>query len=374
MSDRLRSFASYPFAEVDRAKSSVPKGFLIDMGVGDPDLPPPDAIQEKLVEALEKTNIHRYPSYAGEKFFKDAVIEYMKSRFGVELSRENVLCLIGSKEGIFHLPFAILNPGDKAFYTVPGYPVYKAGIEIAGGKGYPISLEEALGFKFNTDDIPDGMKLGFVNYPNNPTGSSATIEFYDRLITRAKRDDFIIANDAAYAEIYYNNPPPSILELPGALDNAVEFHSFSKTFSMTGWRVGFVVGNADVTSALGTLKKNIDSGVFRAIQYAVAWGMQHPELIEDIRSVYHSRMKLLVDGLKSAGWDVRFPDATFYLWARVPEGSNSMEFAKYLIKRTGIVAVPSILLCDASSRYIRFSVTLPDEKIKEAVERIKRLV
>mgnify|MGYP000468678966 CR=1 FL=1 len=250
--NRLKEFSTYSFAELDSLKSELEKRIrVIDMGVGDPDFPPPKEIQGALVASLGNTQTHRYPSYQGSAQLRQAITRFFLNRYKVRLHPDkNIVVLIGTKEGIFHLPFAILNPGESSAYTEPGYPVYRAGIAFAGGEPIPVPLKEENNFILHLDYIPDGIKLLWVNYPNNPTSATVPFSFWEKLVEVAHRRKFIIANDAAYNEIYFGEKPHSILQVPGAMDVALEFHSLSKTFSMTGWRIGFIAGNAQVLNCL----------------------------------------------------------------------------------------------------------------------------
>ncbi len=374
---RLEQFSTYAFAELDELKAQVAKKMrVIDMGVGDPDFPPPKEIQGALVVALGEIENHRYPSYQGNPQLRESIARFFLNRYKVKLDpEENVIVLIGSKEGIFHLPLAVLNPGDVGVYTEPGYPVYRAGIVFAGGVPRSIPLRPENNFLLDPDDIPEDAKLVWINYPNNPTSAVAGREFLERIVDLAHRRGFLIANDAAYNEIYFDNPPPSILEIPGAMDVAVEFHSLSKTFSMTGWRVGFMVGNREVIKAMLTLKKYVDSGVFGAVQEAAKTALDNYfTLVDDIRKIYARRVRLWLEVLESAGISAHNFGATFYVWARVPDGfENSAAFCKHLLERAGIVAMPGSAMGDAGEGFVRFSMTLPDEEIKFAAEKIKQL-
>ncbi len=376
-SERVKSLGGYTFAQLDELKAAVARRHtVIDMGVGDPDLPPPPVVQGALVAALSPTQNHRYPSYQGERFLRESIARFFLNRYRVKLDPdENILVLVGSKEGIFHLPLAVLNPGDVGAYTSPGYPVYRAGILCAGATPAEIPLAEERSFVFDPKEVPKGTRLLFVNYPNNPTTAVVGVDFWRALVDEAHRRGFIIANDAAYAEIYFNEPPRSILEVPGAGDVAVEFHSLSKTFSMSGWRIGFVVGNSNVVAALGALKKHVDSGVFKPIQSAAKSALDaYWELSGSLRKIYRRRVETWISALRRAGIAAYNFGATFYVWAKVPPRfQSSQEFAKTLLEKAGIVCMPGVSMGKAGEGFVRFSLTLPDEKLEEATRRIETI-
>lgn len=381
VSQRLSKLPPYLFAEIDRAKEELKaRGLrLIDLGVGDPDLPTPPPIVRAMQEAVSDPAHHRYPPYAGTARFREAIARWYRRRFGVELDPdEEVLVLIGSKEGIAHLPLALCDRNDVVLYTEPGYPVYGTTPLFFGARPYPIPLREKNQFLPDLERIPERIrvraKLFFVNYPNNPTGVRAPRSFYTDLIAFAQRYGILIAHDAAYTEIYEGEPPPSILEFPGAKEVAIEFHSLSKTFHMAGWRVGMAVGNREIVGALGLLKTHLDSGVFTAIQAAgcVALDLSDGEL-EPLRKTYMARKRILCLALKQAGIKVIESDATFYIWAKVPQGFTSTEFVKHLLYDTGIVVTPGTGFGPHGEGYFRLSVTAPDDLIHEAGERILKM-
>ena len=371
---RLEEFSTYAFAELDRVKEEVARTRrVIDMGVGDPDFPPPKEIQGALVVSLGDINTHRYPSYQGNPRLRESIVRFFLNRFKVKLDPDkNVLVLIGSKEGIFHFPLAVLNPGEVGAYTEPGYPVYRAGIVFAGGVPHPIPLREENNFLPDPDAIPENTKLVWVNYPNNPTSAVATYEFFTHLVELAHQRGFIIANDAAYSEIYFGEPPLSILQIPGAMDVAVEFHSLSKTFSMTGWRVGFMVGNPDAVASMLTLKKYVDSGVFGAVQESARTALDNYFILsDDIRKIYQRRVRKWLSALKEAGIEGKNFGATFYVWAKIPENfESSAKFCEHLLRKTGIVALPGSAMGPSGENFVRFSMTLPDRDIEAGISRL----
>jgi LL-diaminopimelate aminotransferase len=380
-SQRLRSLPPYLFAEIDRIKSELrEKGArLFDLTIGDPDLPTPKRIISALKEAVEDPKHHRYPPYRGTEEFREAVSLWYRKRFGVDLDpQKEVLALIGSKEGIAHLPLALSDPGDVVLYTEPGYPVYGTTPTFFQARPYPVPLREENHFLPDLDAIParirNKAKIFFVNYPNNPTGVRGKKEFYEELIAFAHRYGILIAHDAAYSEIYEGEPPPSILSFEGSKEVAVEFHSLSKTFNMTGWRLGMVVGNPSAISALGVLKTHLDSGVFTAIQRAGTVALQLPEEeLLPIRRTYMERKRQLTSALEKAGITVIPSDTTFYIWAKVPNGFTSEGFVKKLLLDAHVAVTPGIGFGPDGEAYFRISVTAPNEEIEEAGERIAQL-
>jgi len=381
-SQRLKQIPPYLFAEIDRLKNEmIRRGVdVIDLGVGDPDLPTPPHIVERLKEAAEDPENHRYPSYNGLFLFRRAVSDWYKRRFGVDLDPEReVIALIGSKEGIAHLPLAFVDPGDVVLVPNPAYPVYHIGTIFAGGRPYYMPLLEENGFLPNLEKIPEDIarkaKLIFVNYPNNPTAAIADLDFFERLKRFAKKYNIIVCHDAAYTELSYDGyRPPSFLEVKGSKEIAIEFHSLSKTYNMTGWRIGFAVGNADVIKALKEVKSNIDSGVFQAVQWAAIAALEGSEdAVEKNRRIFQERRDILIDGLRKIGLRVQRAKATFYLWARVPSGYSSASFSRFLLERAGIVTTPGSGFGDAGEGYIRIALTVPKGRIIEAVKRLANL-
>lgn len=383
LAQRIKELPPYLFAEIDRMRrEAVAKGVdLIDLGVGDPDLPTPDGIVQRAQAAVADPGNHRYPSYEGMASFREAAASFMGKRFGVELDPgTEIISLIGSKEGIAHLPLAYIDPGDLALIPSPGYPVYSTATLFAGGQSYFMPLLKENRFLPNLEAVPQAVrnkaKLIFINYPNNPTAAVADVAFFAQAVNFAQRYGLILCHDAAYSEVYYDDEarPASLLAIPGAKEVAVEFHSLSKTYNMTGWRLSFVCGNRDVVAALGKIKTNIDSGVFQAIQEAGAYALtadQSP--VERMRQVYRERRDILIAGLKKAGLEVDPPAATFYLWAAVPKGYTSATFTAHLLTTAGIVSTPGNGFGQAGEGYVRFSLTVATDRVKEAAERIKNL-
>ncbi|RMH06771.1 MAG: LL-diaminopimelate aminotransferase [Nitrospirae bacterium] len=380
--ERIRTLPPYLFAAIDELKQqAIAKGMdIINLGVGDPDLPTPSLIIDRLAQAARDPQNHQYPSYDGLLSFRTAVARWYHRRFGVEVDpATEVLTLIGSKEGIGHIPLAFVDPGDIVLVPSPGYPVYPVGASFAGGIPIPMPLLKQNGFLPDLQAIPrdvaDRAKLMFLNSPNNPTAAVASKEFFHQVVEFAQAHQVIVCHDAAYSEIYYDQKqPPSFLEVPGAREVGIEFHSLSKTFNMTGWRIGFAVGRREIIAGLGKVKSNIDSGVFQAIQEAgIAALDAHEQLTEGIRHVYQERRDVLVPGLKDLGLEVNPPDAAFYVWIHVPPGYTSTSFAAHLLEQAGIVATPGNGFGEAGEGYIRMTLTTSTERLAEAVERLKRI-
>jgi LL-diaminopimelate aminotransferase len=381
-SDRINALPPYLFAAIDEARDElIARGVdVIDLGVGDPDLPTPQHIVEALREAVCDPNTHHYPSYAGMMEFRKAAAEWCKMYKGIELDpATEVLSLIGSKEAVAHVPIAFVNPGDVVLYTDPGYPVYKIGTLFAGGEPYPLPLKAENNFLPDLDSIPEDVlkkaKIFFFNYPNNPTAATADLEFFDKVVEFCKKYDIIAVHDNAYSQMTYDTyVSPSFLAAKGAMDIGIELYSHSKTYNMTGWRLGFAVGNKDLIKGLGKVKSNVDSGVFDAIQIAGIVALRSPQTcVEETSKIYEERRDALIEGLKAMGLDVKLPKATFYVWAPVPKGFTSIGFAKLLLEEAGIVATPGVGFGDAGEGYVRFALTKPVDRIKEAVERMKKL-
>ena len=377
---RIKNIPPYIFAEIDKKKAEAQaKGIdIIDLGIGDPDLPTPDFIINALTESVKNPDTHNYPPYQGTANFRQAVSRWYKNRFNVSLDPDTeVVSLIGSKEGIAHAFLTFLDPDDIAILPDPGYPVYNVATRIAGGIPYMVPVIEENNYEIDLENIDATIRekanLMFINYPNNPTGAIASDEYLERVIQFGKDNDILICMDNAYSEICYEGyKPKSILEFPGAKDIAIEFHSLSKTFNMTGWRIGMAVGNAEAIQALGKIKTNIDSGIFKAIQEAgiVALDSQNG-FVEDQNKLYQERRDIIVDGLNELGWSLPKPKAAFYIWAPVPNGVKSQEFTVSLLEKTGILVVPGTGYGPNGEGYFRISITTPTNRLKEAIKRLK---
>jgi LL-diaminopimelate aminotransferase len=383
-SDRLKKLPPYLFVEIDRAKKKArDEGRdVIDLGIGDPDIPTPKFIIDALAKAARDPRNHRYPLDQGLPEFRYAIAKWFKKRYGVDLDPESeILPLIGSKEGIAHMPLAFVNPADAALVPDPCYPPYKSGTWFAGGEVIQMPLTEKNGFlpdlKAVNHAILHKVKMIFINYPNNPTGAVCDKKFLKDVVDFAAKHNIIVCQDAAYAEMGYDGfKAPSVFEIEGAKEVAIEFHSLSKTFNMTGWRIGFACGGARLIEALAKVKSNVDSGVFFAIQWAgVAALNQYDKHIRSVSRIYEERRDALVEGLKTIGMSVEKPKATFYVWTKVPARFTSATFAKTLLEKCDIVATPGNGFGDYGEGYVRFALTVDKRRIREAVDRIrKRLV
>lgn len=381
-SERLKNLPPYLFKEIDRQKEEVRKRGvdIISLGVGDPDMPTPPHIIEALQKASTDPENHKYPSYSGMEEFNRAVSRWYKKRFDVKLDpASEVVTLIGSKEGIAHIPLAFINNGDLALVTSPGYPVYDVGVQFAGGKSYLMDLRKENDFlpdlKAVPADIAKKAKLMFINYPNNPTSAVATGEFFKEVVRFAEANNIIVCHDAAYTELSFDGyKPPSFLETDGAKNVGIEFHSLSKTYNMTGWRLGFAVGRPEVVNALGQIKSNIDSGAFQAVQVAGIAALDGDQgCVDKINTEYTGRRNILVDGLVKLGLSVKKPQATFYVWIEVPKGYTSAQFTSHLLSKAGIVVTPGNGFGAAGEGYIRMALTVGMERMKEVIERIRTI-
>jgi LL-diaminopimelate aminotransferase len=382
LADRLIVLPPYLFAELDRKKATLrAKGVdIIDLGVGDPDLPTPQRIVERMREAILNPLNHRYPSYEGLREFREVVSRWYERRFRVQVDPDGeAIALIGSKEGIAHIPLAFINPGSYALVPSPGYPVYHVGTGFAGGKSFFMPLKEEQGFLPDLDQIPPDVAeqaaLIFINYPNNPTAAVADKAFFAAVVEFAQRYGLIVCHDAAYSEICFEDyNPPSFLEVAGAKEVGVEFHSLSKTYNMTGWRLGFAVGNREVIAGLGKAKTNIDSGVFQAIQWAGIEALAGDQSdVEQMRTIYQKRRDIMVAGLRAMGLEVTPPKATFYLWFKVPSGHNSTSFASIVLDEAGVVLTPGNGFGEAGEGYVRLALTVSEARLEEAVARLQRI-
>lgn len=378
---RIKTLPPYLFAAIDEMKQqAIARGVdIINLGIGDPDLPTPEPIIERLKQAAADPKNHQYPSYEGLLAFRQAVANWYQRRFRVPLDPvSEVLTLIGSKEGIGHIPLAFVDPGDIVLVPSPGYPVYPVGTSFAGGVPYVMPLLKQNGFLPDLNAIPKDMarraKLMFVNSPNNPTSAVAGKDFFKRVVAFAQEHQIIVCHDAAYSEIFYDGQrPASFLEVEGAKEVGIEFHSLSKTFNMTGWRIGFAVGNKHVLAGLGKVKSNLDSGVFQAVQEAGIAALQLDDHVTDgLRKIYQERRDVLVPGLQKLGLDVEMPRASFYCWVAVPKGYTSTSFTAHLLEKAGIVSTPGVGFGQPGEGYVRMTVTTPKERLVEAVERIAK--
>ncbi|MFN3360693.1 MAG: pyridoxal phosphate-dependent aminotransferase [Pseudanabaenaceae cyanobacterium] len=377
---RLDKIPPYLFAELDRKRNELTaKGVdIINMGVGDPDKPTPDHVVQAMIKAVQDPRNHNYPPYQGTRAYREAAAAFMARRFGVTgLDPDTqIVSSIGSKEAIHNIFLAFVEPGDYVLIPDPAYPVYRTSTIFAGGEYYTMPLLPENNFLPDLDRIPvevaQRAKLLWVNYPNNPTGAIASLEFFQELVDFCRRYEILLCHDHAYAEMAYDGyKPPSVLQVPGAIDVAVEFHSCSKSYNMTGWRVGFVAGCTTGIKGLGQVKTNVDSGVFKAIQEAaiVAFETKEEDL-QNLMAVYQRRRDLVVEGLNKLGWQLTPPKATLYVWVPVPQGYTSTEFATLLLEKCGIIVPPGNGYGSAGEGFFRIALTVEDERILTAFDRM----
>jgi LL-diaminopimelate aminotransferase len=380
-SERLRKLPPYLFAEIDKKKkAAIAAGRdVINLGVGDPDRPTPPSIIASLQHHALNPAFHQYALDQGAPELRRSIAAFCKKRYGLDLDPDTeILALIGSKEGLAHFPLAVLNPGEISLVPDPCYPVYRSSSMFAGADVYTMPLEPRLGFRPDLDAIPADVyglaRLMFLNYPNNPTGGTADLPFFEKVVELARTQNFVIAQDAAYNEMYFEQPAPSILQVPGARDVAIEFHSLSKTFNMTGWRVGFAIGSAPMIAALGQIKANVDSGIFTAIQFAGKTALDDYEnLTPPIRVLYKERRDAFLGALKKIGWNVAAPQATFYVWIPCPDGFTSAELCSRILEEADVVTTPGIGFGRTADGFIRAALTVETPRLIEAVERIGKL-
>lgn len=379
---RLEKIPPYLFAELNRKRDElVSQGVdIINMAIGDPDKPTPVHIVKAMHEAIDDPSTHNYPPYRGTKEYCQAVVDWMQRRFGVNgLNPDTeVIPSIGSKEAIHNTFLAFAETGDYTLIPNPGYPVYRTSTFFAGAEPYSMPLLPERGFLPDLQAIPEQVaskaKLLWVNYPNNPTGATASLEFFAQLVEFCQKYDILLCHDHAYSEIAYEGyQPPSVLQVPGAKEIAIEFHSLSKSYNMAGWRIGFVVGNALGIKGLSQVKTNIDSGIFKAIQRAAiaAYSTNTTEL-QQLLSVYQKRRDIVVEGLKSLGWTIPTPKATLYVWVPVPKGYTSVEFVTLLLEKCAIVVPPGNGYGEAGEGFFRIALTISEERLSEAMQRMKQ--
>ena len=380
VSERLEQIPPYLFAEIDRKIAEAKaKGIdIISLGIGDPDSPTLQPIVDEMHKAIDNPKNHDYPPYNGTEQFRKGACDWIKRRFGVELNPDTeMLANIGSKEAIAHIFFAYVDKGDYTLVPDPGYPVYHNATIFAGGTPYEMPLLEENRYLPDFDKIPEDIakksKLMFLNYPNNPTSATADLDFWKKAVDFCKKYDILLCSDMAYSEMTFDGyKAPSVLQVEGAKDVAIEFYSHSKSYNMTGWRVGFVCGNADAVKALGTIKNNIDSGTFKAIQQAATTAFTVDEkYITDLNNMYQERRDAAEEGFKELGWDIKPSKATFYLWLPVPKGMTSEEFVTAMLEKAHVVVPPGNGYGKYGEGYFRVALTKDVETIKKCIQRMK---
>ena len=379
---RITDLPPYLFAELDRKVSAkrAEGADVISFGIGDPDFPTPPHIVEALKKAVDDPSTHHYPSYAGMPELREAIAAWMQRRFDVTLDPSSeVLPIWGSKEGIVHLPWALIDDGDVALCGDPGYPPYDTSTRLSGGEPVALPLTRERGFLPDLGaveaDVAGRTKVMFLDYPGNPTGATCDPAFFEEAVAFSRRHGILLAHDAAYSEITYDGyVAPSVLQVDGGKDMAVEFHSFSKTYNMTGWRIGWICGSAEAIEALGRLKTNLDSGIFTAIQRAAIAALEGPtDFLDQQLDVFASRRDRAVEGLRDAGLDAWTPKGSFYLWVPVPDGETSTSFASRLLDDAAVVVAPGNGYGEYGEGYVRFSLTLPDPELDEGIARIRKV-
>ena len=381
LSNLVTSLPPYHFADAnkkiaDRRAAGVD---VISLSLGDPDLPAPRAVVDRLCAEMQVTENHRYPEYRGTRALHEAIAVWFERRFGVTLTPEqDILPVLGSKEGLAYIATAVLNAGDIALAPDPYYPVYITGCTSLGAQPYLLPLLEENNYLPNLESVPRDVlakaRLLWLNYPNNPTAACASPDFFERVVAFARRHNLVVVHDMAYGEVYFDDfRPVSILQIPGAYDVAVELHSLSKTYNMAGFRVGMLVGNAGLIDAVGRLKSNIDSGMFRPIQYAAIEALQlPPSWLEQRNAIYKHRRDLLAEGCNTLGMHTQIPQASLYIWAHVPaQFTTSHDFVNWLFDETGVLLTPGTNFGPAGEGYVRISIATPEERLATALQRMQ---
>lgn len=377
----MQKLPPYLFARIEKKiEEAREKGVdIISLGIGDPDQPTPEHIINAGIKAMQDPANHQYPSSAGMLTYRQAVAEWYKRRFDVNLDpKSEVVSLIGSKEGIANISACFLNPGDVTLVPDPGYPVYSIGTLLSGGVAYTMPLLAENGFLPKLEDIPTEVarqaKLIFFNYPNNPTGATADAAFYKKIIAFARDFDILACHDAAYSEVSFDGGmAPSFLQFEGAREVGIEFHSVSKTYNMTGWRIGWAVGNKSAVEVLGRYKSNVDSGAFQACQYAAMEALNGPQdCVDAMRNLYQERRDIVIAGLRRMGWTIEPPKGSIYVWAPVPKGYDSSSFAEAALEKAGVIITPGIGYGEYGEGYFRIALTVDKARIEEAFSRLEK--
>lgn len=379
--ERLQTLPPYVFARLDELKARArEQGLdLIDLGMGNPDGTTPQPVIDAAIAALQNPRNHGYPPFEGTASFRRSITNWYKRRYGVELDPDSeALPLLGSKEGLTHLAIAYINPGDLVLVPSPSYPPHFRGPLIAGGKVHTIVLKPENDWLIDLTQIPDAVaeqaKILFFNYPSNPTAATAPRELFEEIVAFARRYEILLVHDLCYAELAFDGyQPTSLLEIPGAKEIGVEFHTLSKTYNMAGWRVGFVVGNRHVIQGLRTLKTNLDYGIFAALQTAAETALQLPDVyLQEVQERYRSRRDFLIQGLSELGWNIPKPRATMYVWVPCPPGMGSTDFALNVLQQTGVVVTPGNAFGIAGEGYVRVSLIAECDRLAEALHRFKQ--
>ncbi|MGD9117524.1 MAG: LL-diaminopimelate aminotransferase [Dehalococcoidia bacterium] len=379
ISQRIEKLPPYLFAEISRkiAEKKAKGEDIVDFGIGDPDIPTPSPIIDRLCKAAKDPANHRYPETEGLPELRRAIAAWYKQRFDIELDPDKeILPLIGSKEGIFHIAFCFIDFKDVSLVPDPSYPVYTVSTTLAGGSPYYLPLTEKNNFLPDLDAVPAHIlkkaKLLWLNYPNNPTGATADLDFFERAVDFARRNQLAVCHDGPYSEVAFDGyKPESFLQAEGAKEVGVEFNSLSKAYNMTGWRIGMAVGNAEMIDALKRLKSNIDSGIPQAIQYAAIEALSgSQDCIEEHNAIYQRRRDLVIEVMNNMGWKAQTPKAGLYIWARVPKGYSSMEFATDLLERVGVVVTPGTGYGKNGEGYIRLSLTISDAALVRGLSKL----
>ena len=379
LSKKMEKIPPYLFVEISRkiAEKKAKGEDVVSFGIGDPDIPTPPHIIERLCKEAHNQVHHRYPESEGLPELRVEIARWYKKRFDVTLDPEKeVAPLMGSKEGIAHIAFCLIDPGDTALVTDPCYPVYSFGTNLAGGRVYYLPINERNNFLPDLDHIPETVlnqsKVLWLNYPNNPTGAVAGLDFFEKAVEFGKKHNICILHDGPYSEVSYDGfQPPSFLQAKGAMEVGIEFHSLSKTYNMTGWRIGMAVGNAEVIGALKTMKSNLDSGIPQAIQLMAVEALSGPQnSIKEHNDTYQRRRDLVVETLNKMGLKTFVPKASLYVWARVPEGYTSAEFATDLLDKVGVVVTPGSGYGRAGEGYVRLSLTIQDASLIKGLSRM----
>ncbi|MFY9120127.1 MAG: LL-diaminopimelate aminotransferase [Syntrophomonadaceae bacterium] len=382
-STAMQNLPPYLFARIEKKIEAARQQGLdvINLGIGDPDQPTPEHIIAALTRAVHDPANHQYPSSVGLLRYRETVASWYQGRFGVELDPgTQVISLLGSKEGIAHISMAYLDAGDVNLVPDPGYPVYGIGTQLAGGTSYLMPLKEENGYLPVLEDIPAQIaqqaKLMFINYPNNPTGAVADLDYFQQVVEFARSYDILVCHDAAYSELAYDGyQSPSFLQAPGAAKVGVEFHSLSKTYNMTGWRIGWMAGNREAVEVLGRFKSNVDSGVFQAVQYAGIAALEgSQDGVADLQKMYQERRDAAVEGMRQLNWSFQSPRGGFYIWVKVPSGFTSTEYCEMILEKAQVIITPGNGYGQYGEGYFRIALTVDASRITEALQRIKELL